>query len=129
MKKLGDNLDITNVAESALPRALFSAIKLDILGRKYELSLSFVSLAEIKKISVAYKGDDTHTNVLSFPLSDTSGEIIICVETAKKECLDFNRGCRQHVTYLVIHGMLHLDGYVHGSKMESKEKSLMAKYS
>ncbi len=126
---ISNNLDIKNITKSALPRALFAAMKQEILGTKYELSLSFVTLPEIKKLSVAYMGDDTHRNVLSFPLSKNSGEIVICAETAKKECMDFGRGCRQHIKYLVIHGMLHLDGYVHGSKMESKEKSLMAKYS
>lgn len=124
-----DNLDIKNISKSALPRALFASLKSEILGSKYELSLSFVTLAEIKKLSVAYKGDATHTNVLSFPLEKNSGEIVICVDTAKKECLEFGRGCREHIRYLVIHGMLHLDGYVHGSKMESKEKSLMKKFS
>lgn len=127
-KAVSKNLDIKNISKSALPRAFFATMKEEILGRKYELSLSFVTLTEIKKLSVAYMGDDTHRNVLSFPLSKNSGEIIICPETAKKECLEFGRGCGQHIKYLVIHGMLHLDGYVHGSKMESKEKSLMAKY-
>ena len=129
MKTQGDNLDIKNIAKSALPRALFSAIKLEILGQKYELSISFVTLREIKKLSVAFKGDDTHTNVLSFPLSENSGEIIICAETAKKECLLFGRGCKQHIKFLVIHGMLHLDGYVHGSRMEAAEKRLFSKFS
>lgn len=127
-KAISPNLDITNISKSALPRALFVAMKEEILGRKYELSISFVTLAEIKKLSVAYKGDPTHTNVLSFPLSETSGEIIICAETAKKECLSFGRGCRQHIKFLVIHGMLHLDGYVHGSRMEVAEKRLMNKF-
>ncbi len=127
-KAISENLDITNISKSALPRALFSAMKKEILGQKYELSISFVTLNEIKKLSVAYKGDDSHTNILSFPLSENSGEIIICAETAKKECLLFGRGCRQHIKFLVIHGMLHLDGYVHGSRMESAEKLLIKRF-
>lgn len=129
MKRVAhDNLDIVNLSKSALPRALFANLKQEILGKKYELTLSFVSLREIKKLSLAYKGDETHTNVLSFPLSENFGDIVICVETAKKECMQFGRGCRQHLVYLVIHGMLHLDGYVHGSKMEGMEKRLLTKY-
>ena len=125
MKTIEDNLDITNLKESALPRALFARMKKIILGDSYELSLSFVSLKEIKKLSLDYKGDATHTNILSFPLSKNLGEIVVCVESVKKECLAYNRGCRQHLKYIVIHGMLHLAHHVHGSKMDSEEKRLM----
>ena len=126
---MGDNLDITNLKESALPRALFARMKKEILGNRYELSLSFVSLKEIKKLSRAHKGDDTHTNVLSFPLSENLGELVACVETVKKECLEYGRGCRQHLKYIVIHGMLHLAHHVHGSRMELAEKRLFSKFS
>ncbi len=129
MKTAGDNLDINNLKESALPRALFARMKKEILGNKYELSLSFVSLKEIKKLSRIHKGDDSHTNVLSFPLSDNLGEIVVCVETVKKECLEYGRGCRQHLKYIVIHGMLHLAHHVHGSRMEAAEKRLFSKFS
>ena len=125
---MADNLDITNISKSALPRVLFAKMHKEILGASYELSLSFVSLAEMKKLSRAHKGNSEHVNVLSFPLSGASGEIVVCPETTKKECLEFGRGCRQHIKYLVIHGMLHLAGYVHGSKMETEEKRLMKKF-
>ncbi len=123
-----NNLDILNVTKSALPRALFVAMHKKILGSGYELSLSFVSPQVMKKLSVKWMGDATHMNVLAFPLSKNSGEVVICTETAKKECLLFGRGCRQHIKYLVIHGMLHLDGFKHGSKMEIEEKRLMKSF-
>lgn len=125
-----ENLDISNVTKSALPRALFVSIYKEIFkDNDYELSLSFVSKKEMRELSIKYKGDDTHMNVLSFPFSKKSGEIFVCTETAKKECADFGHGVRQHVKFLVIHGMLHLAGFVHGSKMEAEEKRLMKKFS
>ena len=120
-----NNLDIIKSSKGALPKAPFDVLKDEILGKKYELTLSFVTLPEIKKLSMLYKGDATHTNVLSFPLSKNFGEIMICPDTAKKEAPKFGRTYREHLIFLVIHGMLHLDGYVHGSRMESAEKRLM----
>lgn len=128
MKLSSANIEIRNVTKSALPRALFVSMHNKILGEKYELSLSFVSKKQMKELSLKWKGNDDHMNVLSFPLSKQSGEIFICPEVAKKECLDFGRGCRQHIKFLVIHGMLHLAGYVHGSKMEAEEKRLMRSF-
>ncbi len=128
-KILDNNIDIKNITKSALPRALFVDIYKKILGTKYELSLSFVSIKEMKDLSIEWKGNEDHMNVLSFPLSKNSGEIFICPEIAKKECLNFGYGCRQHIKFLVIHGMLHLAGFKHGSKMESEEKRLMKHFS
>lgn len=124
----GKNLDITEPTKGALPRVPFAVLKHEILGDKYELSISFVTPSEIKKLSVAYKGDDTHRNILSFPLSKNSGEIIINLNEIKKQAPDFGYTFEKHLKYIVIHGMLHLAGYVHGSKMESKEKHYMSKF-
>lgn len=118
-------LSISYQTKGTRARVPFGVLYQKIMPRGYELSLTFVTPAVMRKLSLAHKGDPTHMNVLSFPLSKNSGEIIICLETAKRECLDYNRGCNQHVKFLVIHGMLHLAGYVHGSKMETEEKRLM----
>jgi probable rRNA maturation factor len=128
MQKGVKNFDIINTTQGAIPLVPFALLKKEILGDAYELSLSFVSLSEIKKLSAAYKGDDTHRNVLSFPLTKKSGEIIINLSEIKKEAPGFDHTYQKHLKYIVIHGMLHLAGYTHGSKMESKEKSLMSKF-
>ena len=55
------------------------------------------------------------SNILSFPLSKTSGEILICPKAAKP----------YSVGYLFIHGLLHLKGRVHGATMEREERRLL----
>lgn len=122
------NLNVSMTTKGALPRVPFALLKHQILGDKYELSISFVSPTEIKKLSVAYKGDDTHKNILSFPLSKVTGEIILNLAEIKKEAPKFDRNFQNHLIFLVIHGMLHLAGYTHGSKMESQEKLYMSKF-
>jgi probable rRNA maturation factor len=115
--------------KGTLPRVPFALIKKEILKDEYELSISFVSVSQMEKISQEWKGDKTHKNILSFPFSETSGEIIMNLPTIKIEAKKFERNFENHVIFLVIHGMLHLAGYTHGSKMESKEKLYMSKFS
>ena len=128
MKAVSKNLEISNKTKGALPRVPFADLKKEILGDDYELSICFVGKAKMKSLSEQYKGDGTHMNVLSFPLQKNSGEIIMNFETIKKEAADFTHSPKKHLIFIVIHGMLHLAGHTHGSKMESEEKRLMKKH-
>ncbi len=120
-----NSLEITNLTKGTLPRVPFALLHKKILGEKYELSISFVGNVQMKKLSVEYKGDTTHMNVLSFPLTKETGEIVLNLSAIKKEAPKFDQTYAAHLNFLVIHGMLHLAGFVHGSRMESEEKRLM----
>jgi probable rRNA maturation factor len=106
---------VTNKTKRPLPRGPFLKIKNKALGKSYDLSLVFVGNALSHKLNLSYRGKDKPTNVLSFPLSKTSGEIFIDLSLAKKE-----------VVFLFIHGVLHLKGMQHGATMEREEKKLLA---
>jgi probable rRNA maturation factor len=121
-----NGFEITKLTKGTLPRVPFAVLKEKILGKTYELSLVIADIKHMKKMSTEHKGDDTHTNVLSFPLSKTSGELFICPQAIKKEAPDFGHSYEKHLKYIVIHGMLHLAGMTHGSKMEGEEKRLMS---
>jgi len=105
-----------------MSKALLAQIKKAVLGSDYELSFSFVSSAEIKKLNQIYRNINKATDILSFPLSKTSGEILICKSEAKKEMVKFGRTYENFLTFLYIHGLVHLKGYDHGSKMEKVEE-------
>lgn len=119
------NIEVINTTKGELPSLPFVVLKEKILGKAYELSISFIDIKKMKELSIAYKGDDTHTNTLSFPLNKKSGEIIMNLTQIKKEAKSFNRSFEEHLLFIVIHGMLHLKGLTHGSRMESEEKRLM----
>lgn len=123
-----NNLEVINTTKGPLPRVPFVELKEKILGKKYSLSISFVGLKKIKELSTLYKGDATHTNILSFPIDKTTGEIVMNLPQIKKEAKDFDHTPEKHLYFLVIHGMLHLAGLVHGSKMEAEEKRLLKKF-
>lgn len=100
----------------------FVAIYNSVLGKKYDLSLSFVGEKLAKKLNQTYRQKSYIPNVLSFPLSKTEGEIFICLNTIKKEAPEFEMTPKQYEKYLFIHGCLHLKGLDHGDEMEKQEK-------
>jgi probable rRNA maturation factor len=107
------------------PRVPFSLIVDKILGEKYNLSLVFANAALIRQLNWKYRKRRYVPNVLSFSLEKDVGEVFINLEKADKEKKDFGEDYATHVLHLFIHGLLHLKGFTHGSKMTSKERQLM----
>ena len=105
-----------------------------------EISISFVDDKNIKQLNKQYLGKDKSTNVLSFSLQEGEqgdinpqilGDIIVSVETAKRDALYGKLTIAQEIDFLIIHGILHLLGYNHENttkketnKMQQKEKDL-----
>ena len=106
----------------------FSQLCKDILGKSYELSIAFVDEETSRNINSEYRQKDYPTNVLSFPLSKKSGELILCPNVIKREHQLFEKNFFEFAGFLVIHGMLHLKGLDHGSIMDKLEQKYYAKY-
>ena len=119
------NLFVQRTTKGKLPSLPFVRIKEKVLGKQYQLSIAFVRKETIEKMSEKYKGDKSHKNILSFPLDKNSGEIILNLETIRTEAKNFDKKYLEYLGFLVIHGMLHLKGYAHGSKMETMEKKFV----
>lgn len=123
-----ENLSITNKTKGTIKGVPFLELKNKALGEKYELSLVFVGNKKSRSLNRIYRQKDKATNILSFPLSKTSGEIFINLNLAKIEAPKFNRTFQKFVGYLFIHGLFHLKGMQHGLRMESAEKKLRDKF-
>jgi probable rRNA maturation factor len=121
-------LEITNATKGKLPRLPFLDIKNAILGETYDLSIAFVGKTTSKKLNTTYRQKEYATNVLSFPNSKKSGEIVLCPDVMKKEMKFFGMTMRTFTAFLVIHGMLHLKGLEHGSTMETAERKYMKQF-
>ena len=95
---------------------------------KLRLSVVFVSSAESKKLNYKYRRKNRPTNILSFSSPDKNelGDLVICPQVVKKECVQRNQGFVERISYLFIHGLLHLLGYHHNNK---KQEKLMEKLS
>lgn len=107
---------------------LFVRIKDEVLGKDFELSLVFIGSAKSKALNKKYRKKDRSTNILSFPLSKSEGEIFIDLATAKKDSSKFDMKDSDFITYLFIHGLLHLKGLKHGKKMEKEEERLKKRF-
>ncbi len=101
---------------------------------KYELSILFVSDREIQTLNHKYRGKTKPTDVLSFPLQEGGeshlssqvaalGDIVISVETAKRQAQKFGKTFEEELKFLLIHGFLHLLGYDH-EKSKKEEKRM-----
>jgi rRNA maturation RNase YbeY len=121
-----DTDTMTVSAKGTLPRVPFLALKEKILGKRYELSIRFVAPAEAQQLNTTHRNKDYIPNTLSFPLSASSGEIILCRSAMRREFKQFDMTYDTYIIYIVIHSMLHLKGYAHGSIMEGKERTLLA---
>lgn len=117
------NISITS--NGTLPKVPFLAIKEKVLGKRYEISIAFVSPAKAHALNIEHRNKDYVPNTLSFSLTKTSGEIIMCISAIKKQYKDFNMNLETYIIFLLIHSMLHLKGMEHGSTMEHKEKQLL----
>jgi probable rRNA maturation factor len=96
----------------------------------------------IQSLNRAYRGKDEPTNVLSFPaLAARGGEdgappflgdIVLAAETVAREAVEQGRPARHHLQHLVVHGLLHLQGFDHrdadeAAKMEALEVKILAR--
>ena len=102
-----------------------------------EQTIRVVSEAESRDLNLQYRGKDKSTNVLSFPSQlpfldyDCLGDLVICAPLVSEEALQQNKSRIAHWAHLVVHGMLHLQGYDHentvdGSKMETLEVEILS---
>ncbi len=100
-----------------------------IAGGKYHLSLVYIGEKRAQTLNIAHRKKDYVPNVLSFPLDKNMGEIFICPSIAKREAPKFNLSYKGYLTFLLIHGLLHLKGYQHGDTMDKLERKYMRAFS
>lgn len=124
-----DTISIVNKTKGKLPRLPFARLKKEILGDAYELSIALVTPRESHRLNLTYREKDNATNVLSFPLSKNSGELVLDIKTSTADAKNFDMTPNKFLLFLVIHGMLHLKGMEHGSTMEKAEKKFLKIFS
>lgn len=122
------NLTIRRYTKGGIPTLPFVAVKDAILGKKYELSLTFPTLETSRELHVTWKNKKDPVDVLAFPLDEHEGEIIITLAMARKEAPKYNHSYLEHVLFLFIHACLHLKGFEHGDIMEEYEQKYLKKF-
>ncbi len=116
-----ENFTLTNTTKAKLPRLAFVDMKNAVLGPDYDLSVTIVSEGKIQELNRIHRDKDVPTDILSFPLDETNGEMYINPEQTAIEAKKFDRPYENFFAFLFIHGLVHLKGFDHGSTMESIE--------
>lgn len=111
-----------------IPELHFLSIKEKILGKKYNLTIVFCTPAESQERNRMYRNKDYPTNILSFPLSKEEGEIYISLVTVRRDAKKFEMSYTKFLHLLIIHGILHLKGFDHGSTMEKLEDAYLQQF-
>lgn len=85
-----------------------------------EVTIRIVDEPESQALNLEYRGKDKPTNVLSFPFEappgitiPLAGDLIICAPVVEKEAKEQHKEVMAHWAHMVVHGMLHLQGYDH----------------
>jgi probable rRNA maturation factor len=108
-----------------------------------ELSVTLTDAAEQRRLNRDYRGHDKPTNVLAFPAWDPAaplppgaplllGDVVLDCETVAREACEQDKPFADHFRHLVVHGVLHLLAYDHGTqaeaaRMEAVEKAILAR--
>ncbi len=89
-----------------------------------EVSITLIDDEQIHQLNRQYRGIDKPTNVLSFELGDDLllGDIFISLDTVAREAHSANISIEEHTAHMIVHGMLHLQGYDHLNDKEATIK-------
>jgi probable rRNA maturation factor len=100
------------------------------------VTLRYVAEAEGRRLNREFRGRDYATNVLSFPYGSEripDGDIVICAPVVAREAKAQGKALEAHHAHLLVHGLLHLQGYDHernaaeARRMERSERAILAK--
>ena len=143
-------IEVDNRLEEELKKVIEFALKEEEVEIPCEVSLLFVDNEEIREINNETRNIDRETDVLSFPMLDYDdkkifkemykgyefsqsdfdgeelvlGDIVLSLEKALEQSLEFNHSFEREASYLVVHSVLHLLGYDH---MGEEDKVIMRK--
>lgn len=103
-------------------------------GLRGRVTVLITSNAKIRRLNSRFRGQDSPTDVLSFPAGapapGLSGDIAVSLDMAARNARELGHSLAEETRILILHGILHLAGYDHENdrgEMQEKEASLRRK--
>ena len=104
---------------------------LEVMDAKESIfTIIFVTPEEIHELNKQYRGVDRVTDVISFALEDAHdvslsdvrvlGDIYICIDRMKEQAIEYGHSETRELSFLTVHGLLHLLGYDHQTKEDEE---------
>lgn len=124
-------------------RCCHAVLEMEEFREPAEISVTFTTNEEIRKLNAQYRNIDSETDVLSFPMGENGvydtnletgakilGDVVISMEKAAEQADAFGHSLQREVGYLTAHSVLHLLGYDHIEplekvRMREKEEQVM----
>lgn len=136
-----EKVAVDKAIETMVEKVVESVLNYEECEEEYEVSISFVDNEEMRSLNSEYRGIDTETDVLSFPMLEFSeeefeeededaeyideeialGDIVISMEKALEQSEEYGHSFNRELAFLLVHGMLHLLGYDHEDETAEKE--------
>lgn len=116
---------------SQVRRWALAALETDV-----QATVRFVAAAEGRRLNRDFRHKDHATNVLSFVYESRPvvGDLVICLPVVAREAREQGKPFKAHLAHMVVHGMLHLQGYDHetgpadAAAMEARERTILARF-
>ena len=125
-----DKLEVSEELIEKIKDIIVECLDYEGYSDEYEVSLSFVDNKEIHELNKQFRGIDRPTDVLSFPMlgddfdieleEESLGDIVISLERAFEQSLEYNHSFEREVCFLVCHSTFHLLGYDHDTEENTK---------
>ena len=123
---------VTYKQKHLIREAIVESLVYEGFENDVQLSVTFTDNEGIRAINKSYRNIDSATDVLSFPLVDFEGgeeppmdepllplgDIVISLERAREQALEFGHSYERELAFLTVHSMLHLLGYDHVNSEE-----------
>ncbi|HOQ07673.1 MAG TPA: rRNA maturation RNase YbeY [Clostridiales bacterium] len=135
------HIDITEEHENLLRKTALACLEQESIGVACEVNILLTDDEAIRQINAEFRNKDVPTDVLSFPMADITkgrindfgndsdpdegllviGDIVISVETARRQSEQYGHSFERELAFLAAHGMYHLMGYDHEDELDEKE--------
>jgi probable rRNA maturation factor len=101
---------------------------LQLAATEAEVAVRIVGEDEITELNQQYRDKESSTNVLSFDNGSMDesgrvllGDIVICAPVVCEEAATQNKSVEEHFAHMLVHGLLHLNGFDHIGDEEARE--------
>ena len=143
IENLQDKIKVTESIDELIKKVSELVLDTESVKVACKVDITLVDDSAIQELNRTYRGIDSPTDVLSFPIIEGCegqinpevgdydedghallGDIIISLETAIKQAEEYGHSFERELAFLVTHGMLHLLGFDH--EEEEEEKKMLA---
>lgn len=122
-----ETVDITEDERTGIERAAEAALQSE--GKDGDLTVLIDTPDRIRTLNREFRHVDAVTDVLTFPAWEGEdplsadgylGDIMICYERAKEQAKEYGHSLTRELSFLAVHGVLHLLGYDHMTEADER---------